>query len=49
MRLFDGKNSACVYDFVDREVKLLEKQFKTRYYRVYKRLLNVPSRLQWED
>ena len=49
MRLFDGKNSACVYDFVDREVKLLEKQFKTRYYRVYKRLLNVPSRLQWDD
>ena len=49
MRLFDGKNSACVYDFVDREVKLLEKQFKTRYYKVYKRLLNVPSRLQWED
>ena len=49
MRLFEGKESACVYDFVDRQIKLLEKQFKTRYYKVYKRLLNVPSRLQWED
>ncbi len=47
MRLFDGKNNACVYDFVDRKVKLLEKQFKTRYYKVYKRLLNVPSRINW--
>ena len=49
MRLFEGKDNACVYDFVDREVKLLEKQFKTRYYKVYKRLLNVPARVRWDD
>ena len=49
MRLFEGKDNACVYDFVDREVKLLEKQFKTRYYKVYKRILNVPARVRWND
>lgn len=49
MRLFDGKNEACVYDVVDRKVELLEKQFKVRYYKVYKRLLAVPSRLKWND
>ena len=47
MRLFDEKNEACVYDFVDRNVKLLEKQFKSRYYKVYKRVLDVPPRIKW--
>lgn len=47
MRLFGGKTEACVYDFVDRNVKLLEKQFKSRYYKVYRRVLEVPSRIKW--
>jgi superfamily II DNA or RNA helicase len=40
MRLCEGKSSPVVYDFVD-PVPILKSQFKTRFFRVYVRLLKT--------
>ncbi|PCJ19895.1 MAG: hypothetical protein COB02_06840 [Candidatus Cloacimonadota bacterium] len=43
MRLFENKQTPKVFDFIDTKTKVLLSQYKTRLFKVYKRILTIPT------
>ncbi|MCJ8343971.1 DEAD/DEAH box helicase [bacterium] len=43
MRIHKGKSKPKVFDFIDNKTKVLLSQYKTRFSRVYKKLLTIPT------